>query len=229
MQLKLLLIGLATIATAMPSPDGHRPAVEARDSHMPASPAVNADDSILETRATRKWQASGGCKTDWGGRCLNKSRGDDCVFHAGEVCGHNVIISTLPAGQEYGTGSAAMLASQVKKNFPNLWFGLLVGVAADLPNLRRIPPRDIRLGDVPIAVPEGESVGLVVYDLGKEMGRDGFRLLRSGHVLATIETVARSAIGSIELNAPNDADIFLPYCEGVKEKVHIMGTSADPG
>ena len=38
------------------------------------------------------------------------SRGDDYVFQAGDICGHNVIIATLPAGQEYGTGSAAALA-----------------------------------------------------------------------------------------------------------------------
>jgi hypothetical protein len=74
-------------------------------------------------------------------------RGDDYVFQAGDVCGHNIIIATLPAGQEYGTGSAAALASQVKKFFQNLWFGLLVGVAAGLPNLSPLPPLDIRLGD----------------------------------------------------------------------------------
>jgi hypothetical protein len=33
------------------------------------------------------------------------------------------LVATLPKGQEYGTGSAAALASQVKKIFPNVWFG----------------------------------------------------------------------------------------------------------
>ena len=80
-------------------------------------------------------------------------RGDDYVFQAGDMCGHNVIIATLPAGQEYGTGSAAALASQVKRFFPNLWFGLLVGVAAGLPNFSRCPPLDIRLGDVLVGLP----------------------------------------------------------------------------
>ncbi|KAI5460637.1 nucleoside phosphorylase domain-containing protein [Mariannaea sp. PMI_226] len=157
------------------------------------------------------------------------SRGDDYVFHAGEVCGHNVIIATLPAGQEYGTGSAAALASQVKKFFPNIWFGLLVGVAAGLPSLSRSKPRDIRLGDVLVALPEGESAGLIAYDLGKEMGRDGFQILRFGQILATTETVVRSAIGSIKLNAPNDSAVFIPYYEGIKEKKHINGTFVDPG
>lgn len=58
------------------------------------------------------------------------ARGDDYVFQAGDMCGHNVVIATLPPGQEYGTGSAAALASQAKKFFPNFWFGLLVGVVS---------------------------------------------------------------------------------------------------
>jgi nucleoside phosphorylase len=156
------------------------------------------------------------------------SRGDDYVFQAGDICGHNIIIATLPAGQEYGTGSAAALASQVKKFFPNLWFGLLVGIAAGLPNLSRIPPLDIRLGDVLVGLPTGETAGLVAYDLGKET-EEGFQLLRSGHVLVSTETVVRSAIGSIKLKAPNDSEVFLPYYESIKHKEHASGTFADLG
>lgn len=155
-------------------------------------------------------------------------RGDDYVFQAGDICGHNVIIATLPAGQEYGTGSAAALASQVKKFFLNLWFGLLVGVAAGLPNLLRDPPRDIRLGDILVGLPEGESAGLIAYDLGKET-KDGFQHLRFGHVLANTEAVVRSAIGSIKLRAPNDAEAILPYYERMKDKEHANGTFIDPG
>ncbi|KXX76648.1 Ankyrin repeat domain-containing protein 50, partial [Madurella mycetomatis] len=156
-------------------------------------------------------------------------RGDDYVFQAGEMCGHNIIIATLPAGQEYGTGSAAALASQVKRFFPNLWFGLLVGVAAGLPNLSRSPLLDIRLGDVLVGLPAGESAGLIAYDLGKETGKDGFQLLHFGHVLARTETVVRSAIGSIQRMAPNDARAFLPYYEHIKHEEHANGTFVDPG
>ncbi|KAK3293566.1 nucleoside phosphorylase domain-containing protein [Chaetomium fimeti] len=156
-------------------------------------------------------------------------RGDDYVFQAGEMCGHNAIIATLPAGQEYGTGSAAALASQVKRYFPNLWFGLLVGVAAGLPNFSRSPPLDIRLGDVLVGLPTGESAGLIAYDLGKETAKDGFQLLHFGHVLANTETVVRSAIGAIKLMAPNDAKAFLPHYERIKHKEHTTGTFVDPG
>lgn len=61
--------------------------------------------------------------------------GDDYVYLAGEMCGHNVAIATLPLGQEYGTGSAAALASQTKRFFPNFRFGLLVGVVSIFFNL----------------------------------------------------------------------------------------------
>lgn len=87
----------------------------------------------------------------------------------------HVVIATLPAGQEYGPGSAAALASQVKKFFPNFWFGLLVGVAAGLPSLNGPSPRDIRLGDVLVALPEGDNAGLIAYYLGKETGSEGFQ------------------------------------------------------
>ncbi|KAJ3497372.1 hypothetical protein NLG97_g1956 [Lecanicillium saksenae] len=156
------------------------------------------------------------------------SRGDDYVYHAGAMGGHNVIIATLPAGQKYGTGSAAALAGQLKKFFPNLWFGLLVGVAAGLPDLSRDPARDIRLGDVLVGLPEGESAGLIAYDLGKET-EDGFQPLRRGHGLATTEPIVRSAIGSIKIEAPHDTEKFLPYYEKIRDKEHATGTFSDPG
>ncbi|KAF5558268.1 calcium-independent phospholipase A2 [Fusarium napiforme] len=156
------------------------------------------------------------------------NRGDDYIFSAGDINGHNIIIATLPAGQEYGTGSAAALASQIKMFFTNLWCGLLVGVAAGLPDLRKTPPIDIRLGDVLVGLSEGDSAGLVAYDLGKETS-EGFQLLRSGRVLANTETVIRSAIGNIKLKAPDDTDAFLPFYENIKDLEHSKGTFEDPG
>ncbi|KAF7539268.1 hypothetical protein G7054_g2248 [Neopestalotiopsis clavispora] len=156
------------------------------------------------------------------------ARGDEYIYHAGSMCDHNIVIATLPAGQEYGTGSAGALSSQVKKFFPNLWFGLLVGVAAGLPNLSRRPPRDIRLGDVLVGLGEGESAGLIAYDLGKETSR-GFEPLKGGHVLATTEAIVRSAIGKIKVEAPHDAQKFLHYYEAIQDEEHADGTFADPG
>jgi nucleoside phosphorylase len=158
---------------------------------------------------------------------FNVNRGDDYLYMAGDINGHNVIIATFPAGHNYGVGSAAALASQVKKSFPNLWFGLLVGVAAGLPNLSRVPPRDIRLGDVLVGVGDGDDAGLVSYGLGKEMS-DGFQLLRRG-AQAKTETVVRSAVGIIKTLTPMQGNVFLRYYDSIKDKMHTNGTFADPG
>ncbi|CAH0058006.1 unnamed protein product [Clonostachys solani] len=157
------------------------------------------------------------------------ARGTDYVFDAGIVCGHHVVLATLPPGQPYGTGSAGALAGQVKMFFPNLWFGLLVGVAAGLPDHSRSPPQDIRLGDVLVALPSGDSAGLVAYDLGKEVGEAGIQLLDGGHGLAKTETVIRSAIGKIKRKSPKDTDLFLPYYQGMKDAEPPLGTFIDPG
>lgn len=155
--------------------------------------------------------------------------GGDYVFQAGEVRGHNVVIAMLPAGQEYGTGSAAALASQLKTFFPNLWFGLLVGVAAGLPKLSGPSVRDIRLGDVLVAMPEENSSGLIAYGLGKETEELGYQPLRGGQVLAMTETIVRSAISHIKLHEPEEMSLFLPFYEQMKDKGHASGSFVYPG
>ncbi|KAL4748253.1 hypothetical protein BDW72DRAFT_156673 [Aspergillus terricola var. indicus] len=144
--------------------------------------------------------------------------GDDYVFHAGEIHGHNVVIATFAAGQPYGTNSATSLASHVKKFFPNLWFGLLVGVAAGLPKLSCSPPRDIRLGDVIVAYspPGGDHPAIIPYGLGKQKGDIGFELLRNGHALPRTERIVGSAIGKIKAEK-QDARAILAYYRGIAD------------
>lgn len=70
------------------------------------------------------------------------------------------MVATLPAGQNYGVGAAAALVNQVKARFEHIWFALLVGVAAGLPNLSASDPtkrHDIRLGDVLVYMPDKAS------------------------------------------------------------------------
>ncbi|KAI9687674.1 MAG: hypothetical protein M1820_010405 [Bogoriella megaspora] len=157
------------------------------------------------------------------------ARGDDYVFQPGDINGHNVVVATLPKGSIYGISSASALTTAVRKFFPNLWFGLLVGVAAGLPNLSKDPPLDIRLGDILVGVSTNETPGLVAYGLGKETGSDGFQQLRGGHPLAETEVIVRSAYTHIRLAGTNEADTFLQYYDQIKDKKHDSGTFADPG
>lgn len=68
------------------------------------------------------------------------SHGYNYLFHAGDINRHNVIIATLPAGGSCGIGSAAALASQIKTFFPNIRFGLLVGIAWPSQSFPWYPP-----------------------------------------------------------------------------------------
>lgn len=125
-------------------------------------------------------------------------RGDDYIYIGGEINRHNVVVATWPEGQNYGVGSASALVNQVKARFPNIWFALLVGVAAGLPSLSPKPParpRDIRLGDVLVCVPEKSSSGIIHYDLGKDT-ESGFLL--NGRQAET-PAIVRAAIGNIKL------------------------------
>jgi len=155
--------------------------------------------------------------------------GDNYIYTAGDINGHNVIIATLPSGHSYGVGPAAALAQDIRTKFPNLWFGLLVGIAAGLPNHSENPPRDIRLGDVLVAEGERGKTGIVSYGSGKETAEE-FQLLGTNHNTAKLVS---SAIGNIKLTSSpvnNPWSIFRKYYEEIKNKKHSeYGTFRDPG
>lgn len=125
------------------------------------------------------------------------ARGDDYTYIGGEIEGHNVVIAKLPAGQQYGVVTAAALVNQVKIRFENIWFALLVGVAAGLPdydvssNPKR---RDIRLGDVIVCVPDKHSAGVLHYDIGQDT-ESGFQI---NSRQAEPPSLVRAAIGDIQ-------------------------------
>ncbi|KAK4031397.1 hypothetical protein C8A01DRAFT_21369 [Parachaetomium inaequale] len=65
MKFNLLFLALATAVAAAPAPEP--PAdTNAVEANTATASEAGGDVSIL---ATKKWQASGGCKTDWAGRC----------------------------------------------------------------------------------------------------------------------------------------------------------------
>lgn len=83
---------------------------------------------------------------------------------------HNVVLASLPAGV-YGTVSAATVASSLLSSFPQVRVGLLVGIGAGIPR----PGYDIRLGDVVVSEPSGQSGGVIQHDLGKAIVGDRFQ------------------------------------------------------
>jgi nucleoside phosphorylase len=95
---------------------------------------------------------------------------DNNTYVFGCIAGHNVVIGCLPDGR-YGTSSAASVARDMVRSFPNLRFALMVGIGGGAPTQER----DIRLGDVVVSVPQGKLGGVVQYDFGKRLSDGRFQ------------------------------------------------------
>lgn len=81
---------------------------------------------------------------------LPRSSNDNNAYVLGSIAKHNVVIACLPSGS-YGTTSAAVVATNLLSSFPNVRFGLLVGVGGGVPS----EEHDVRLGDVVVSHPDG--------------------------------------------------------------------------
>ena len=95
---------------------------------------------------------------------------DNNDYSLGKMGEHYVVIAVLPGG-EYGTSSAATVARDMVRTFPNLRFGLMVGIGGGAPSLKH----DIRLGDVVVSEPGGGYSGVIQYDYGKAIQAQEFQ------------------------------------------------------
>ncbi|EHK22326.1 uncharacterized protein TRIVIDRAFT_150254, partial [Trichoderma virens Gv29-8] len=90
---------------------------------------------------------------------------DDNSYLLGKMAKHNVVI-VFPG--EYGTNAAAQTVANTIRTFPNIRFGLMVGVGGGAPKPPHSDPRkDIRLGDVVVSCPMDGHGGVLQYDMGK--------------------------------------------------------------
>ncbi|PHH78561.1 hypothetical protein CDD80_6672 [Ophiocordyceps camponoti-rufipedis] len=87
---------------------------------------------------------------------------DGNTYAVGSIGSHNVVIACLPSDQ-YGTNNAAMVASDMRRSFPGIRVGLMVGIGGGVPSMA-----DVRLGDVVV------GSGVVQHDLGKTMAEGQF-------------------------------------------------------
>jgi nucleoside phosphorylase len=93
---------------------------------------------------------------------LPQSPTDHNVYNLGSIADHNVVIAGLHTP---GNNPAATVVTQMRMTFPNLRFGLLVGIGGGVPV--KTDNGMIRLGDVVISKPSGEHSGAIQYDHGK--------------------------------------------------------------
>jgi nucleoside phosphorylase/tetratricopeptide (TPR) repeat protein len=93
---------------------------------------------------------------------LPKPPTDPNAYELGELNGHYIVIAGLPNGI-YGKVSAATVVSHMCSTFPQLQYGLMVGIGGGVPS----KTNDIRLGDVVVSKPAGKHSGVIQYDYGK--------------------------------------------------------------
>ncbi|EXL40447.1 hypothetical protein FOCG_17068 [Fusarium oxysporum f. sp. radicis-lycopersici 26381] len=87
---------------------------------------------------------------------------DNNNYALGKIGKHNVVMAVLPKS-EYGTTSAATVARDMLRSFPNIRFGLMVGIGGGAPSAKH----DIRLGDVVVSTRGNGKGGVFQYDYGK--------------------------------------------------------------
>ena len=101
----------------------------------------------------------------------------DNTYIFGSIGKHNIVIATLPR-DDYGISSAAIVARNMIRSFPNVRIGLMVdiGGGAPLMEVDSGQKRDIRLGDVVISTPGNGRGGVLQYNYGKVIQGQDFKL-----------------------------------------------------
>ncbi|TVY67342.1 Vegetative incompatibility protein HET-E-1 [Fusarium oxysporum f. sp. cubense] len=98
------------------------------------------------------------------------SANDSNNYTLGKIGKHNVVVAVLPHG-EYGISSATGVAKDMLHSFPNIRFGLMVGIGGGAPTTEH----DIRLGDVVVSASGQGKGGVFQYDFGKAVQGQEFQ------------------------------------------------------
>jgi nucleoside phosphorylase len=101
------------------------------------------------------------------------SQNDTNDYTLGKIGKHNIVIAVLPDG-EYGTATAASVATNMLNSFPNIRIGLMVGIGGGVPSKKH----DVRLGDIVVSAPREGEGGVFQYDFGKSIHGQGFKNTR---------------------------------------------------
>lgn len=120
--------------------------------------------------------------------------GDDNVYTFGSLekpgtVKHNVVVASLGAGS-YGVVSAAQVANDIRRSFPHLKYGLMVGIAGAM---ARPKEADIRLGDIIVGCADNLP-SVIDYSRGKDTA-DGFDIRSE---LANPPGALAIAVGALE-------------------------------
>ncbi|KAI1842958.1 hypothetical protein JX266_010811 [Neoarthrinium moseri] len=135
---------------------------------------------------------------------------DNNTYILGRIWKHNVVIAALPHWQ-YGLVSAATVARDMLRSFPNVRLGLMVGIGGGAPS----PKHDIRLGDIVVSSPGYGTGGVLQYDYGKTI--QGERFAMTGYLNQPPQCLL-TAISVLESRYESDGHTINADIERVFEK-----------
>ncbi|KAJ9412817.1 hypothetical protein QL093DRAFT_2595049 [Fusarium oxysporum] len=145
---------------------------------------------------------------------LPRRPNDNNAYTLGSIKNHNIVIACLPQDQ-FGNNTAAIVLTDLKRTFPSIRHGLIVGIGGGAPG-----KLDIRLGDIIV------GTRVMQYDFGKVMAggkikttavprvpdyslRTAVTNLRAGHELnsSRVSGILQERMKSLtNYNHPNAAD-----------------------
>lgn len=138
------------------------------------------------------------------------------IYTLGRIGLHNVAITSIGAGR-MGLTAAATMTANMRSTFPAMELGLFVGIGGGVV----ANARDVRLGDVVVSEPDGESGGVVQYDMFKHH-EDGEHELKGQ--LNAPPGILLSALGAVQketrLRGKEAVDVHL---RGILEKLKDGG------
>ena len=115
---------------------------------------------------------------------------DNNDYTLGQIGEHNVVIAGLPLGR-YGTTNAAIVARDMVRTFPNIRFGIMVGIGGGAPS----KDHDIRLGDIVVCTSKNGKNEIWQYDFGKTIQHREFRGVETRN---NTPLILQNAVGGLE-------------------------------
>ncbi|PCG96133.1 Nucleoside phosphorylase [Penicillium occitanis (nom. inval.)] len=135
---------------------------------------------------------------------------------------HRVVAACLPDG-EYGTNSAADVASNLRRSFPSVKFCLMVGIGGGVPSSRN----DIRLGDVVVSKPIGINPGVIQYDMGKALKNGVFEQNGVLHAPPRLIMTALSNLKSDPYLSENPLQEYVDEIGACRKEYRYPGSHRD--
>ena len=147
---------------------------------------------------------------------------DSNAYELGELDGHYIVITCLPAGV-YGIVAAANVVSRMRSTFPRLQYGLMVGIGGGVPGKNN----NIQLGDVVVSKPFGQHSRVIQYNYGKTV--KGGRLEPTGALNKPPQTLL-THMSQLEAKrvTRSENDLSKIMEEALKRNPNIEGSFSPP-